>query len=86
MTPSLSADSDIMTGNLQNFEHQTRKNNSRLESDTAESVECSIPIKPEHMRPNAVPRLKPRSSFMITKRLTHHRIMQAAHTKNNSAS
>jgi hypothetical protein len=71
-----------MTGDLQNFEHQDRKNKSRLESDTAESVECSILIiKPEHMRPNAVPCLKPRSSFIITKRLTQHRIMQAAHTK-----
>ena len=70
-----------MTGNLQNFEHQARKNKSRLESDTAGSVECPIPnIKPEHTRPNVVPRFQPRSSIIITIRLTQHRIMRAAHT------
>jgi hypothetical protein len=69
-----------MTGNFQNFEHLARKNKSRLESDTVESVEYSIMnIKPEHTRPNAVPRLKPRSSI-ITIRLTQHRIKEVAHT------
>jgi len=75
-----------MTGNFQNFEHKDRKNKSRLESDTVGSVECSIlNIKPEHTRPNAVPRLKPRSSI-ITIRLTQHRIKGVAHTKKKIAS